>query len=137
MDQPLSGRRVLVVEDELLVAMLLEDIVADLGAVLVGPATRIPKALEICEDASVGIDVAILDVNVGGSSVFPVADALTRRGVPFVFATGYGQGGLPDAWRDHPTLPKPFNQGQVEKALVQALQAGADSAGALRQSSDG
>jgi CheY-like chemotaxis protein len=125
MSTPLAGQPILVVEDELLVAMLLEDIIADLGGVVVGPASRIPQALELVQDTAIEMAAAILDVNLGGAGVFPVAEALKKRNVPFIFATGYGQGGLPEDWRNHPTLQKPFNQDQVTEALVAALRGGA------------
>jgi CheY-like chemotaxis protein len=115
------GTRVLVVEDEALVAMLLEDMIGDLGGTVVGPASRVSQALEIIGGAENGIDLAVLDVNLGGEEVFPVAAALAERGVPFVFSTGYGNAGLPAAWRDRPTLQKPFTHDQVRAVLQQAL----------------
>jgi DNA-binding NtrC family response regulator len=112
---------VLVVEDETLVAMLLEDMVVDLGGHLVGSASRLAQALEMARDPALKIDLAILDVNLAGEDVFPVAAALKERGVPVAFSTGYGNIGLPEAWRAHPTLPKPFTQDQVLAVLRQAL----------------
>ncbi|WP_287105107.1 response regulator, partial [Brevundimonas sp.] len=98
MNQPLSGRRVLVVEDESLVAMLLETILEDMECVPIGPASNIDEGETLARD-TVELDAALLDVNVAGRQVFPVAEALKSRGVPFVFSTGYGEGGLPDEWR--------------------------------------
>lgn len=117
----LSGLRVLVVEDETLVAMLLEDMLSDIGCQVVGPVPRVAKALDIVTDRNTALDVAILDVNVAGQEVFPVAEALVGRGVPFAFATGYGDSGVPDTWRGRPVLQKPFRQEQITAALARAL----------------
>jgi CheY-like chemotaxis protein len=117
----LAGKRVLVVEDETLVAMLLEDMIADLGAVLVGSASRVTRALEIINGGQSEIDLAVLDVNLGGEDAFPIAAALAKRGIPFAFSTGYGSAGLPDEWRNRPTLQKPFTHDQVKAVLTRAL----------------
>ncbi|OYX36404.1 MAG: hypothetical protein B7Y99_01265 [Caulobacterales bacterium 32-69-10] len=121
--EKLQGLRVLVVEDEALVSMLLEDMLADHGCEVAGAASRISQALEMIADAAVVFDAAILDVNLGGEPIFPVAEALAAQGTPFVFATGYGAGGLPDAWRSRPTLQKPFSHDDVGKALAVAVSA--------------
>ena len=120
MTLPLADRRILIVEDESLVAMLLETILEDMGCVTVGPIASIDEALTLLADAP-ALDGALLDVNVAGREIFPVAETLKARGVPFVFSTGYGQGGLPDAWRDHPTIQKPFTESAVQQALMAAL----------------
>jgi CheY-like chemotaxis protein len=120
MNQPLSGRRVLLVEDEALVAMLLETILEDMGCVPVGPAVTVEDGLAIAADPA-PLDAALLDVNVAGQLVFPIAEALKARGVPFVFSTGYGEGGLPDEWRGHPTVQKPFTEADIRNALMQAM----------------
>ena len=120
MTQPLTGRRVLVVEDESLVAMLLETILEDMGCTPVGPAGTIEDGLALVADPA-PLDAALLDVNVAGRQVFPVADALKARGVPFVFSTGYGESGLPDEWRGHPTVQKPFTEATIRDALMRAL----------------
>lgn len=117
----LAGVRVLLVEDETLVAMLLEDMIADIGGIVVGQASRVGRALEVVRDPATQIDLALLDVNLGGEEVFPVAAALEERGVPFAFSTGYGNAGLPELWRSRPTLQKPFTQEQVSAVLVRAL----------------
>lgn len=119
--QKLEGLRVLIVEDEALVSMLLEDMLADHGCEVAASAGRVAQALALVADDGLAVDAAILDVNLGGEPIFPVADALAARGVPFAFATGYGAGGLPDGWRDRPTLQKPFSHEDVGRALVQAL----------------
>ena len=120
MTQPLSGRRVLVVEDESLVAMLLETILEDMGCTPVGPASNVDEGEAIARD-TVDLDAALLDVNLAGRQVFPVAAVLKARGVPFVFSTGYGESGLPDEWRGTPTIQKPFTEAAVRDALMQAL----------------
>lgn len=119
---PLSGVRVLLVEDETLVAMLLEDMIGDLGGTVVGAASRVSRALEIVNDPATSIDVGLLDVNLGGEDAFPIATALAERGVPFAFSTGYGNAGLPEFWRSRPTLQKPFTQEQVQSVLSRTLE---------------
>ena len=119
MSQPLSGRHVLVVEDEALVAMLLETILEDMGCTAVAAAT-VEDGLALAADAA-PLDAALLDVNVAGCHVFPIAEALKSRGVPFVFSTGYGEGGLPDSWRGHATVQKPFTEAAIRAALMQAM----------------
>ena len=111
----LTGKRILVVEDEMLVSMLLEDMLADFGCSVVGPAPSIAEAMPLATGAD--IDAAVLDLNLGGQPIFPVADALKARGVPFVFASGYGNAGLSEAHRGAPMLQKPFRQADLEKAL--------------------
>ena len=120
MTQPLTGRRVLVVEDESLVAMLLETILEDMECVPIGPASNVDDGQRLARDTE-NLDAALLDVNVAGRQVFPVAEALKERGVPFVFSTGYGEGGLPDAWRGQPTIQKPFTAAAIRDALMKAM----------------
>lgn len=115
-----SGRRVLIVEDESLVAMLLETILADLGCDVVGPESNIEDGLNVASGTA-PLDAALLDVNVAGQEIFPVAEALKARGVPFVFSTGYGESGLPEHWRGNPTVQKPFTEGAIRDALMTAL----------------
>jgi CheY-like chemotaxis protein len=114
-----AGKRVLVVEDELMIRMLLQDMLADLGHTLAGQAGRIEEALALAKEAV--FDVAILDVNLNGQPISPVVEILIDRGLPFVFATGYGQRGVPEAYRNAPTLQKPFQ----EDALAEAIEAAA------------
>jgi len=120
MSQAFAGRRVLIVEDESLVAMLLETILEDMGCVPVGPAATVDEGLQMAtgEDP---LDAALLDVNVAGRQVFPIAEALKARGVPFIFSTSYGEGGLPDEWRGQSTLQKPFTESAVRDALMKAM----------------
>ena len=115
-----SGRRVLIMEDESLVAMLLETILADLGCDVVGPESNIEDGLNVASGTA-PLDAALLDVNVAGQEIFPVAEALKARGVPFVFSTGYGEAGLPEHWRGNPTVQKPFTEGAIRDALMTAL----------------
>lgn len=98
--------RVLVVEDEMIVTMLLEDLLAELGHTVTATASHLEDAVRLAEVG--GFDLAMLDLNINGKQTFPVAEVLRARGVPFVFATGYGEAGLPEAWRGTPTLQKPF-----------------------------
>ena len=111
----LKGWRILIVEDETLISMLFEDILLELGCEIVGPAFNIKQALELAREAA--IDAAILDVNLGGDPIFPVATVLASRAIPLVFSSGYGSGGLPERWQDRPTLPKPFTAAEVVAAL--------------------
>ena len=120
MTNALQGRRVLVIEDESLVAMLLETILDDMGCAVVGPESNIDDGL-ISATTEGALDAALLDVNVAGREVFPVAEALKARGVPFVFSTGYGEAGLPDEWRGRPTLNKPFTEDAVQTAIRAVL----------------
>ena len=115
-----SGRcRVLFVEDEAIVAMLIEDMLSDLGVDIVGPASTVPAALELARSAEV--EAAVLDIKVGGALTYPVADVLQERGVPVVFATGYGASVLPERFRGVPTLQKPFNRTDFSQVLAAVL----------------
>jgi CheY-like chemotaxis protein len=109
-------RRILIVEDEVLVSILIEDALADLGIEVAGVAGTLEEALAQAETGD--FDCAILDVHIQGKEVFPVAEALDARGVPFVFATGYGQGGVPEKYRERPVLQKPFMAPELERALA-------------------
>ena len=111
----LNGLKVLVVEDEMLVSMLVEDMLADLGCTVVGPAAEIDEAMSLARSAD--IDLALLDVNLGGKPIFPVADALKARGVPFAFASGYGEAGLSEDHRGAAVLQKPFREADLARAL--------------------
>ena len=115
----LAGRRVVVIEDESLLVMLLEDFLESIGCVVAGVASRFQAALEMAQALS--FDVAILDVNLNGRQSFPIAEALVGRSLPFVFATGYGAATLPPSLQGAPVLQKPFQQRQLEQALRQAL----------------
>lgn len=107
-------RRVLVVEDEMMIAMMIEDMLNELGYDVVGPATRIDEAM-----ALTGNDVAaaLLDVNIAGQPVYPVAEKLRQRDVPVIFLTGYGSAGVDPRFKACPVLPKPFELSGLEMAL--------------------
>ena len=117
----LKGLRVLVVEDEALVAFQLEDMLAELGCDVVGPASRVGQALDLLGHEQV--DAAVLDVNVAGELVYPVADALAAQGLPYIFATGYGASGLTARYRCRPILQKPFLQSDLRRAMLDSLMA--------------
>ena len=121
----LHGRRVLVVEDEALIGMLLEDGLLEAGAEVVGPACSVKEALELIDQAAAdgGLSAAVLDINLEGEAVSPVADHLAALGVPFVFATGYGEGYNRGLHAAAPILEKPFDGNQVTD-LVRDLTAG-------------
>lgn len=108
--------RVLVVEDEALVAMLVEDLLNELGHEVGAIASRMEDALANARTGQ--YDVAIIDLNLDGQPSYPVADILSERGVPFIFATGYGAGGL-DSKYSVPVLTKPFVADDLEKMLMQ------------------
>ena len=111
----LAGLRVLVVEDEMVVSMLIEDMLTDLGCSVVGPASRLDEALELAKMSD--LDCAVLDVNLGGQPIFPLADLLRERGKPFAFATGYGDAGVRDVDKGTPVLQKPFREGDLARVL--------------------
>jgi len=116
----LNNLQVLVVEDEALVAMNLEMILEDLGCRVVGPVMRFDRAVAMVENG-VNADAAILDVNVAGREVFPIADLLGEQGIPLVFATGYDNSTFPERWRESPALRKPYTTDDVERALKRLL----------------
>ena len=112
---PSGALNVLLVEDEIMIAMLMEDVLADMGHVVVGVACGVEAALEMAE--TVEADLAILDVNIDGRPSFPVADVLRRRGVPVLFATGYGAAGLDGDYRDAVFINKPFDSRELVGAI--------------------
>ena len=115
----LAGLRALVIEDESIVAMFLQDTLAEIGCEVIGIASRFDDAVEKAK--SLAFDIAILDVNLNGRNTFPIADSLTERGVAFVVATGYGATNLPQSLQRVPILQKPFRQRDLERALRAAL----------------
>jgi CheY-like chemotaxis protein len=120
-DSSKTQKRVLIVEDEYLIRMLLEDMLADLGY---GVAAAVGTVAEASEFATSGdFSAAILDVNLDGQEIFPVADILAGRSLPFVFVTGYGERSLPDRYRDRPALQKPFQAEQLSTTLANMLAA--------------
>jgi CheY-like chemotaxis protein len=115
----LKGRRVLVVEDDPMVAMLLVDMLDTIGCEIVAVASRLDDALE---KAQCSFDLAILDINLEGANTFHVAELLSTRGIGFVFATGYGKAHLPADLANAPLLQKPFLERDVARALRRAVQ---------------
>lgn len=115
MSKPKSPRRVLVVEDEYLIRMLFEDMLADLGYEVAAAVGNISEASTLAADGT--FDAAILDVNLDGQEIFPVADILGNRQLPFIFVTGYGERALPERYRTRPALQKPFQAEQLKSAL--------------------
>jgi DNA-binding response OmpR family regulator len=119
MHQDTTGHRILLVEDEAMIAMLVEDMLEELGHERVTVASRLEEAVAAASNE--GFDLAILDLNLGGVLTYPVADVLAERSVPFIFATGYGSGGLKGAYSGWPTLQKPFNTEALGQVIRQAL----------------
>lgn len=114
-----SDARILIVEDEYLIRMLLEDMLGDIGYSVAAAVGTIDEAKPLAESAE--IDLAILDVNLDGQPIYPVAEILAKRGLPFVFVTGYGGRNLAEPYRDRPTLQKPFQSDQLKKTLADVL----------------
>jgi CheY-like chemotaxis protein len=115
-----AGRRILVVEDEAMIAMLMEDMLRDLGCFVVGPAHGLTEALDLVRGPA-EVDAAVLDVNLGGVPCFALADELRGMGVPLIFSTGYGDGGLREVDRGAPVLQKPFRSDDLARALAEAF----------------
>ncbi|MDF7774720.1 response regulator [Sphingomonas sp. AOB5] len=112
-----EGLRVLVVEDEPVVAMCLEDILEGLGCITIGPASRLSEGLALAEAG--GLDAAILDINLGGERSTGIAEALNGQGIPFAFASGYGA--APDGFEDRPLIEKPYREAAILSALARLL----------------
>lgn len=119
-DIALAGRRILVVEDEFLVAEYLGEILRSAGAEVLGPVGRVSEALEFLREEPGRLDAVVLDVNLHGQSSFPIADELIRRGVRFVFTTGYDGGAIETAYRAYPRCEKPFREDALLAALAPA-----------------
>jgi CheY-like chemotaxis protein len=112
----MAGLRVLVVEDEFLLAMMLEDTLNEEGCIIVGPFGRVAEAIQAATEEQ--IDLAVLDVNVAGEKVFPVADLLDRSGVPFILLTGYGEKAVPQDRQHWQTCDKPYRPEQLIEVLL-------------------
>lgn len=121
MTKLLSGRRVLVVEDEMMVLLNIEDMLADLGCATIFAAATVESALAIV--AKERVDFAILDVNLNGQKSYGIADALAPRGIPFVFSTGYSDKRIEARFDDRPVLEKPYNEKELAAALAALLPA--------------
>ena len=111
--------RVLIVEDEMLIAILLQDMLADAGLEVEGVAHSLNAGIELASKAD--FDLAILDINLNGEEVYPVAEILQRRGIPFIFSTGYGSGGVRSGFDGVPQVVKPFEQDLLMAAMKMAL----------------
>jgi DNA-binding response OmpR family regulator len=114
-----SGLDVLLVEDETLVSMLIEDMLLELGVAQVRHASRLDAGFTLAAQRTPTL--AVLDVNIGGQAIFPLAQKLAQDGAALLFITGYGRDGLSDEWADHEVLQKPLTMDQLEKALRAAL----------------
>lgn len=111
--------RLLIVEDESLIAILIEEGLTQFGYDIVGPAPRLAQAMEMARSADV--DGAVLDINVRGEPIYPAASILAERGIPFVFITGYNVGEVDERFRDRPVLRKPFTTEDLRKCLDKVL----------------
>lgn len=107
--------RVLIVEDEIVVALFLEDVLDEFGYQVAGVVTQLEEAMARDPD----YDIALLDVHINGRNVFDFADMLAGRGIPFIFATGYGERGIPERHRGRPVLQKPFQPHDLKRVLEQ------------------
>jgi CheY-like chemotaxis protein len=116
----LRDRRILVVEDEYLIAMSLADALENVGSVIVGPVSSVDKAIKTIE-AEPHIDAAVVDVNLGGVLAYPVADMLIARKIPFVFTSGYEDNVLRERYSQVKNCPKPYLFRAMEEALVEAM----------------
>jgi CheY-like chemotaxis protein len=113
-NQP-SGLRVLLVEDEMMVGLLVESMLVELGHEVTGPIGRLHRAVAMAEREN--LDFAVIDVNINGGKAYPVAAALVARGIPFIFSTGYGRAGLAAPFEDHPMLQKPYHFEDLRAAI--------------------
>ena len=112
----LQDRRILVVEDEYFIADAMQRELEEVGALVIGPAASVAEAMALLHSGP--LDAAILDVNLDGDDIFPLAQMLADRGIPFLFATGYSASDLPSAWRHVPRYEKPVDAVQVARALL-------------------
>lgn len=115
-----SSLQILVVEDESMVAMMIEDMLEDLGHKVIATSGRMPDASKLVSDSIA--DLAILDVNLNGEETYPLADSLAARQIPFIFATGYGASGIKPEWSGVPVLQKPFQSRELAQAINLAIQ---------------
>ena len=116
-DMSFNGVRLLLVEDEALVAMMLEDMLAELGCTVAAVTSTIAQALDFIGKLAPSLDGALLDVNIGGEKIYPVADVLTRLGVPFLFVTGYGRGALDELYPNAIVVTKPYTAASLSAGL--------------------
>jgi DNA-binding response OmpR family regulator len=116
---PPQRLRVLVVEDEMLLAMVMEDTLLDFGCDVVGPVARVADGVRIAN--SERLDGAILDINLAGATVYPIARELAQRNIPFMFVSGYGEDNLPQEWRNRPRLQKPVDPRDLTQRMESAF----------------
>jgi CheY-like chemotaxis protein len=116
----LTRHRVLLVEDEMLIAISIEDVLVEAGCEVVGPAATVDAALALLRNGQ-KLDAALLDMNLDGQSALPVADTLAENSIPFLVLTGYGPEALAGAHQHVPVLPKPFDHGELTRALRRLL----------------
>ena len=117
----LTDLRVLVVEDEMLVSLLIEEVLTDSKCIIVGPYDRVPAALEAAR--TLALDAAVLDVNLAGTKVYPVAEMLSSRGIPFLLLSGYGSGAAPIEHPSWPVCSKPFKVEELTAMLAKQIAA--------------
>ncbi|ACI99520.1 response regulator [Rhodospirillum centenum] len=115
-----SGARILIVEDEFLIALHIQEVMEGLGFVVVGPVARLEEALEVVAGGG-GIDGAVLDVNLSGTYVFPLAERLAVLGIPFILTTGYEAFTVPEELRAHPRLQKPVRETELIRLVQQTF----------------
>ncbi len=116
----LAGRRILVVEDSPLIAAVLEDMLGDMGCVVIGPTGNMAFAVDLAKAEA--LDAAIIDLNIRGGKVYPVAEVLRDRDVPFLLASGYADWTLREDFKDRPRLTKPYDAQTVEQKLLNLLE---------------
>jgi DNA-binding response OmpR family regulator len=121
--QVLVGKRVLIVEDELLVALLIEDFLAEFGCRILGPCGSVANALLAARTEE--FDLAVLDVNLAGEKVYPVAEVLAERQIPFLFVSGYGDDAIPPGHSEWKVCAKPFKGNELATMMSEALEASA------------
>jgi CheY-like chemotaxis protein len=114
-----AGSSVFLVEDEVMIRMMVADMLQELGYSVAAEAGEINEAIRLAQ--STDFDLAILDVNVNGKVISPVADLIRARNLPFIFATGYGSSGLPEEYRDRPALQKPFQIETLARVIDNTL----------------
>jgi CheY-like chemotaxis protein len=118
-----AGSSVFLVEDEVMIRMMVTDMLQELGYSVAAEAGEINEAIRLAQ--SIDFDLAILDVNVNGKVISPVADLIKARNLPFIFATGYGSSGLPEEYRDRPALQKPFQIETLARVIDNTLKSAA------------
>jgi DNA-binding response OmpR family regulator len=115
----LSGLRILVVEDSVLIADVIVQTLGDLGCTIIGPVPRLARGLTLATTEH--LDGALLDINLAGERCFPIAEALAARGIPFAFLTGYGDFGTPIEYRGAPWLAKPFSMASLVELVARSF----------------